>query len=206
MDAEAWDARYADVELVWGREANRFVVAELADLSPGRALDLACGEGRNAIWLAARGWRVTAVDFSAVAVGRGRELAASAGVTVDWVVADVVTHRPEPEAFDLVLIAYLQLPAAELALVLSHAVCALAVGGELLVVGHDRTNLTDGVGGPQVPEILHTPEEVVAGLGGLVVRRAERVRRPVQLETGTTDAIDTLVRAQRPPAPGVRSG
>ena len=198
MDAEAWDARYADAELVWGREANRFVIAELADLSPGHALDLACGEGRNAIWLAARGWRVTAVDFSAVAVGRGRELAASTGVAVDWVVADVVAYSPEPEAFDLVLIAYLHLPAAELARALGHAVSALAVGGELLLVGHDRTNLTDGVGGPQVPEILHTPEEVVAGLGDLVVRRAARVRRPVQLETGATDAIDTLVRAWRP--------
>src|SRR5215217_7896374 len=76
MTPDDWDRRYAEPRLVWSAEPNRFVVEEVADLPPGRALDLACGEGRNALWLAARGWDVTGVDFSGVAVGKARRMAA----------------------------------------------------------------------------------------------------------------------------------
>lgn len=193
MDATAWDRRYAEAQLVWSAEPNRFVAAELAGLPPGRALDLAAGEGRNAIWLARRGWQVTAVDFSAVAVDKGRELARQAGATVDWVVADVLTYEPGDE-FDAVVIAYLHLPPAALRPVLSHAVAALAPGGTLLVVGHDRTNLEHGTGGPQDPTVLYEPDAIVAQLGGLNVERVERVHRPVDDKI----AVDTLVRARRP--------
>jgi 2-polyprenyl-3-methyl-5-hydroxy-6-metoxy-1,4-benzoquinol methylase len=65
---EDWNARYAASELLWTAEPNRLFAAEIAGLEPGRALDLACGEGRNAVWLAEQGWRVTAVDFSDVAL------------------------------------------------------------------------------------------------------------------------------------------
>src|ERR1022692_4898294 len=75
MKSEEWDKRYAGQELVWTAEPNRFVVAELKDLAPGRALDLGAGEGRNAVWLASAGWQVTAVDFSAVGLDKGRRLA-----------------------------------------------------------------------------------------------------------------------------------
>ncbi|MFE1785435.1 class I SAM-dependent methyltransferase [Streptomyces sp. NPDC059506] len=76
VDSREWDERYASRELVWGAEPNRWLVREVEDLAPGRALDLAAGEGRNALWLADRGWRVTAVDFSRTALDRGRRLAA----------------------------------------------------------------------------------------------------------------------------------
>ena len=89
MDAEAWDERYADSELVWSVEPNQFVAAECADLPPGRALDLAAGEGRNSIWLARRGWDVTAVDFSQAGLDKGRRLAGE--LEIEWVCADVVT-------------------------------------------------------------------------------------------------------------------
>ena len=105
----AWDERYAGSELVWSAEPNQFVGAECADLPPGRAVDLAAGEGRNAIWLARRGWNVTAVDFSQVALDKGRQLAGD--TAVDWVCADATTWRGE--GYDLVVLAYLQLPAAE---------------------------------------------------------------------------------------------
>ena len=95
MDSSGWDARYgAAPELVWTAEPNRFVVEELAGLRPGRALDLAAGEGRNAVWLAERGWEVTAVDFSAVAATRGQQLARERGVDVTWVVADLLGYAP----------------------------------------------------------------------------------------------------------------
>ncbi|MFF5173384.1 class I SAM-dependent methyltransferase [Micromonospora sp. NPDC000089] len=199
MDSTEWDARYAAApELVWTGEPNRFVVETTGDLPPGDALDLAAGEGRNAVWLAARGWRVTAVDFAAVAVARGRELAAARGVPVDWRVADVTTELPEPDRYDLVLISYLHLPAAQRASVLAGAAAALRPGGTIVVVGHDRANLDGGVGGPQDPTVLLTPEAVVDGLAGLRVRRAGTVRRPVTADGSTVDALDTLVVATRP--------
>ncbi|SCF04467.1 Methyltransferase domain-containing protein [Micromonospora viridifaciens] len=200
MDSSAWDARYADTpDLVWGVEPNRFVVESVEGLTPGSALDLAAGEGRNAVWLAERGWRVTAVDFSPVAVERGRELAARRGVPVEWRVADVTAYRSVPGSYDLVLISYLHLPAADLAGVLASARRALRPGGALVVVGHDLANLTGGVGGPQDPKILLTPEAVVDGLAGLRIRRAETARRPVPTtDGGSVDALDTVVVATRP--------
>jgi SAM-dependent methyltransferase len=197
MDSEAWDERYAAVDLVWSAEPNRFLAAEVADLRAGRALDLACGEGRNAIWLAERGWEVTAVDFSRVAIDKARRLAEARGVTVTWAVADVVTATLQPRAFDLVVVLYLQLPARERATALGHAAGAVAPSGTLLVVGHDSTNLTDGWGGPQDPDVLYGPDDVVDAIGDLEIVRAERVERDVATDHGTKHAIDVLVRATR---------
>jgi SAM-dependent methyltransferase len=198
MDADAWDRRYAESELVWGAAPNRFVKAELSALPAGRALDLACGEGRNAIWLATRGWQVTAVDFSPAAIDKGRRLAERAGAAVAWRVADVLAYEPPPEGFDAVLVTYLHVPPTELERIWAIATRAVAVGGTLLIVGHDRTNLTEGLGGPQDPALLYDLEVIAGSLTGLRVERAERIRRPVPTASGTRDAIDTLVRATRP--------
>jgi SAM-dependent methyltransferase len=194
---EDWNERYARKELVWTAEPNRRFAAEVDGLEPGRALDLACGEGRNAVWLAERGWRVTGVDFSDVALAKAAELAASRGVDVDWVVADVLDHRPEARAFDLVAVLYLQLPRDELLHALETAAGALAPGGTLLVLGHDTTNLTHGHGGPKDASVLYTAADVVPALGELVVERAEAVERTVPLADGETVAIDAFVRAHR---------
>ena len=150
----------------------------------------------RSVWLAARGWQVTAADFSAVGLDKGRRLAEDRGVAVDWVRADVRDYQPEPGSFQLVLVAYLQFREAELDGVLRRAAAALAPGGVLLVVGHDVTNLTEGTGGPQDPAVLHSPESITRSLGDLTVVRAERVRRPVS--GSPRDAVDTLVRAIRP--------
>ena len=200
MDHKDWNERYAAQELLWGAEPNRFVEEELRDVPPRRrALDLACGEGRNAIWLAKLGWVVTAVDYSEVALGRARRLAAGQHVDVEWVQADVTSFAPAADAFQLVIVAYLQLPEAERRAVLAHAAAALGRGGILFMVGHARLNLTQGVGGPRQPEVLWEPAEIrqeVTGLG-LTVRRAEHVRRPVETAEGVKDAIDTVLRAER---------
>ena len=104
MDADAWDERYAASELVWSAAPNRFVEAECADLPPGRAVDLAAGEGRNAIWLAGRGWRVTAVDFSRVALEKAARVVAGseAADRVEWVCADATTWTGE--GYDLAVV------------------------------------------------------------------------------------------------------
>ena len=194
---EDWNARYAQKELLWTAEPNRLFAAEVAALGPGHALDVACGEGRNAVWLAERGWHVTGVDFSDVALAKAAELAASRSAEVDWVLADVLEYQPE-RSFDLVAVLYLQLPADELARALRVAASALAPGGTLIVLGHDTTNLTDGYGGPKDASVLFTPEQVVAALDRLEVDRAERVRRTVAVNGGEAVAIDALIRARRP--------
>jgi SAM-dependent methyltransferase len=198
MNQAAWDERYAGPNLVWGAGPNCFVAEELVALAPGRALDLGTGEGRNAIWLAERGWQVTGVDFSAVGLARAAELARQRGTGADWVKADLLSYQPAPAAYDLVLIAYIQLPAEELAYLVRTAVTALAPGGTLLAVGHDRDNLDRGYGGPQYPDVLWTAASVAAALDGLTVERAEQVRRHVQTADGERVAIDTLVLAARP--------
>jgi SAM-dependent methyltransferase len=193
MDSAGWDERYRGEDLVWGAPPNRFVEAEFAGRAPGRALDLAAGEGRNALWLAELGWQVTAVDFSPVAAERGRQLAQERGVNVDWVVADLRAYLPGEAVADAVLVVYLHLPPAERAPILARAVRALAPGGLMFVVGHDVTNLSDGIGGPQDPTVLYSPESIAMELDDLRILRAERVRRPVAHEGATVDAIDTLV-------------
>jgi SAM-dependent methyltransferase len=199
LDSEGWDRRYAGRELVWTAEPNRFLVAETEALAPGRAIDLACGEGRNAVWLAQRGWQAVGVDFSQVGLQKARELAAARDVSVEWVAADLLRYRPDPRAFDLVLIFYLQLPAAERQPILQAAAEAVAPGGMFLLVGHDSSNLQHGYGGPQNPAVLYTAPDVVADIdgGGLQIVRADCVRRPVQTSDGERVARDALVRARR---------
>lgn len=195
MRREDWNRRYEEKELLWTATANRFLVAEASDLAPGHALDLGCGEGRNAIWLADLGWRVTAVDFSDVAIAKARERAAREGVKVDFVCADLLDFEPEPGAYDLVIVLYLQLPAEERRLVLSRAAGAVAAGGTFLLIGHDLTNLSEGTGGPSDPGVLYTPDDIVSELSGLEIEKAERVLRNV--EDADRPAIDALVRGRR---------
>ena len=203
MSRHDWDRRYEASGLIWSGEPNRFLSAEVEGMAPGRALDLACGEGRNAVWLASRGWDVTGVDFSARALEKARALATERGVTLRLVEADLGEYAPTPGCADLVAVLYLHLPAPQRAAVLARAAAALAPGGTILVVGHDLLNLTEGHGGPREASVLTTPEAVAAELEGLTIERAERVRRPVATPDGERDAIDTLVRASRPPAPAL---
>jgi len=200
MDREDWNQRYAGTELLWTAQPNRFLVAETEGLPPGRAVDLACGEGRNAVWLAERGWRVTGADFSDVALEKARSLAAARAVEVEWVHADVTAWRPEPGAFDLAIVLYLQLPAGERRAALRAAAAALAPGGTLLVVAHDTANLEHGHGGPKDPAVLYTAADAAADVAGsgLEVERAEVVERPVETPEGERIALDALFRARRP--------
>jgi SAM-dependent methyltransferase len=193
VDARSWDERYAGADQVWSTAPNQFVEAELAGLPPGDALDLACGEGRNAIWLARRGWRVTAMDFSSVAVERGRSLAGD--LEIEWRVGDALTS--DLPQVDLVVLAYLQLRPDERSLAVRRAWAALRPGGTFFLVAHDSTNLTEGTGGPQDPTVLYTAEDVLTDLADAHphVRRAERVERPVISPEGPVIAYDALVHA-----------
>jgi SAM-dependent methyltransferase len=196
--SEYWDERYASMPSVWGAEPNRWVAEQLAELAPGTAVDLACGEGRNAVWLAGRGWRVYAVDFSAVALEKGRELERRnpPRVAISWFVGDV-TEFVSPEPVDLALICYLQVPATARRTTVRNAAESLAPGGTLLMIGHDSRNLTDGAGGPQDPAVLFTAGEVAEDLSGIemTIQQAGEVLRPVP--GADRPAIDALFRATR---------
>jgi SAM-dependent methyltransferase len=197
---ERWNRRWAGEERVHaGTAPSRFLVAEVAGLRPGAALDLACGAGRNAVWLAEQGWQVTAADFSGVALRMARSLAARRRTAVDWIEADLLAWTPPVRAYDLVCVLYLQLPAPERRTVLARAAGAVRDGGTLLVVGHDLLNLTEGWGGPTQPDVLFTPDDVVTEIGDLRVEQARRVRRPVEDAGAAHEAIDALVRARRVP-------
>lgn len=196
MRPEDWDERYASAENLWSAKPNRFLVAEVEHLEPGRALDLACGEGQNAIWLAARGWDVIGVDYSEVAVAKARSRAARESVSARFVCADLVEYEPESTAFGLVLVLYLHVPTSERRRILAKVAGALGPGGTFVLVGHDLTNATAGVGGPSDVDLLYTPDQIASELPDLVLEKATTVLREVAGEK--RDAIDTLVRARRP--------
>jgi SAM-dependent methyltransferase len=199
MDPSTWDERYRSSELVWGAQPNQFVRQECESLAPGDALDLACGQGRNALWLARLGWRVRGIDYSPVAIERARRLTTDekpeVAARLTWTVADATQPGVEDRSADLVVIAYFQVWPDDLARMLRNAAAALRTGGTMVVVGHDRRNLTEGVGGPQDITRLHDPETMRAQLEdlGLVVDQARTVER--QTDEGT--ALDTLVRCHR---------
>jgi SAM-dependent methyltransferase len=186
---EGWDERYRERGPEPG-PPEQALVAALSPLRPGRAVDLGCGTGRHTLWLATRGWCVTAVDFSAVGVERGRAAAERRGLSVDWVVADV-RHwgPPSPLPVDLVLAARIRLPVP----VLQAASGWLGPGGRLVVLGHAVEPGREPLDGPRDPALRHTEESLRAAAAGLAVERLDRVERP----TPAGLAVDLLLVAQR---------
>lgn len=193
-----WDERYRTKGYVWGVDVNQFVEQHLSDLPPGRALDLGSGQGRNAVWLARQGHAVTAVDLSSVAAEQGARLAAEVGVDVDFVTADVTSWRPPAEAFDLVLLSYLQLPDVDRQKAHRAAVAALKPGGLLFLIAHHRDNLEHGAGGPQRPEVLPTEADLAADFADLDIELNHVVRRAVEVDGEAREAIDVMVVARKP--------
>lgn len=192
MNSEGWDDRYGEADLVWSAEPNLFLPPLVEALTPGTAIDVACGEGRNAVWLARQGWAVTGVDFSPVGINKARQIAGD--THVDWVVDDATTYRPG-KAFDLVIIFYLQLPQDQVATAFEHAIAAMAPGGTFFAVGHALSNLTDGYGGPPMPEILWSEDRIAPLLTGLeIVELGERER---YVEAADATAIDLVAWATR---------
>ena len=135
---EFWDERYGSADRIWSGRPNVQLVGQVTDLPPGDALDVGSGEGADAIWLASRGWRVTAVDVSAVALERAARAAEAEGVQamITWEQRDLLSWDPEPERFDLVSAQFMHLPRPAQDSMHTRLAAAVRPGGTLLIVGH----------------------------------------------------------------------
>ena len=201
VDRHGWDERYGAREQTFVRDPNRLVAAEVEPLAPGRAIDLATGEGRHAVWLASRGWKVLAVDFSTVGITRAAARAREEGRDVAFAAADVYALRLPRASFELVLCSFFHPPPEQRRHLYPAVAEALAPGGSLVQVSYDVRNATEGTGGPKDPSMLVDPPVVAAELAslGLTVTRADTVKlRTPTLDGEEVDVVDAIVHAVKP--------
>lgn len=203
FDQTFWEEEYRSHSAVWSREPNRTLVREASELSPGTALDAGCGEGADAIWLAARGWQVTALDVVAVALERAAAYAAAAGDEVagriEWVQADLGSWEPGPRRFDLVSAQYVHLPAGHREL-WQRLAAAVSPGGWLLIAGHHPSDLHTTMQRPNHPELYFTGADVLAALEPdrwEVVTDDAPERTATDAEGRPVTIRDTVFRARR---------
>jgi SAM-dependent methyltransferase len=168
FDQAYWDERYRSATHLWSGEPNRYLVSEVSELSPGTALDAGCGEGADAIWLAARGWQVTAVDVAAVALERAATNAATAGDEVagriDWRQVDLTSWDPGQQSFDLVSAQYIHLPTGQREPLWQRLAAAVRPGGSLLIAGHHPSDLQTTIRRPRHPELFFVGADILAAL------------------------------------------
>ena len=205
--AEFWDARYSSASALWSGNPNRHLVAEvggLSGLAPGTALDAGAGEGADAIWLADRGWQVTAVDISGVALGRAAEHAAKAGdevaARIRWQREDLIEWTPPERTYDLVTSQYIHLPGDLRHTFFARLAAAVAGGGTLLIVGHHPSDLDTTLQRPNHPELLFTGDELASEIGGdgwEIVTNVAAERETTDPDGQPVTAHDTVFRARR---------
>jgi SAM-dependent methyltransferase len=201
---DAWEERYRSSAAIWSGRPNPPLVDEAADLAPGVALDIGCGEGADALWLAARGWRVTGVDFSATALDRAAAHADALGAEVagrvTWLQADLTGWTPSAGTFDLVSAHFFHLPEEQRRALFARLADAVSPGGTLLVVGHAALDLQTTMHRPDVPGMFWTAEEVADSLdaGRWEVLVAEERPRPGRDPEGREVTLhDAVLRARR---------
>ena len=190
-----WNRRYQAVDRLWSTEPNAVLAGLAAELPPGRALDLGAGEGRNAIWLAKLGWRVTALDVSGVALARAAQRAAHEGVHLECVEGDWREYRPGASRFDLAVLAYMHSDVDDRAYLFGWVAEALAPGGYLFVIG---VHVVDqGLRGPPDPERLYTPERMRDALRGFDLLRCESLVYEAERNEGPRQVTDVVGIARR---------
>jgi SAM-dependent methyltransferase len=204
MNEAFWDQKYHSSSTLWSGRANPNLVAEAVDILPGAALDVGCGEGADAIWLAQQGWRVTAVDLSTVALERGAahalEVSADVAQRITWLHADLTEWVPVAASYDLVSAQFLHLPKDQRELLYRRLAESVAPGGTLLVVGHHPSDVETTVPRPPVPELYFTASDVAASLApkewATLVDEA-RARQTLDPDGRTTTIHDAVLKALR---------
>jgi thioredoxin reductase/SAM-dependent methyltransferase len=198
---EGWDERYrSHPTAIWSGNPNPGLLAAAAELPPGRALDVGCGEGADALWLAENGWQVDAADISSVALGRAAAHGRERNLEVNWMHADLLASPPEAGAYDLVNAQFLHLPRKERQELYAALAEAVRPGGTLLIVAHHPSDLATSVRRPHLPEMFFTPEELVAELDPArwqIVVADTRPRTATDGEGVTVTVHDTLLQARR---------
>ncbi len=199
-----WDERYASKPAIWSGDPNPQLVAETSTLTPGTALDAGCGEGADAIWLAERGWRVTAVDISSVALGRGaaqsQKVGSDVAERVSWRQVDLRTWEPEPQTYDLVSAQFMQLPAPQRDPFFSGLAAGVASGGTLLVVGHSPSDLQTTAHRPPCPERFFTAGDIASILDlrqWTIAVQESRPRETLDPEGNPVTVHDEVLAARR---------
>ena len=189
---------------------NASLVSEADELPPGLALDPGCGQGTDAVWLASRGWRVTAVDFVATALQRAREYAATRDAEVagriDWVEADLTTWTPTERRFDLVSSQYVHLPAAPRAALFRRLAAAVAPGGTLLLVGHHPSDRETSIARGEERDLYLTAEDAAVDLdpGAWEILVSEARPRPATDPQGRAVTVhDAVLVARRRGVPAM---
>ncbi|HEX4519642.1 MAG TPA: class I SAM-dependent methyltransferase [Gaiellaceae bacterium] len=208
-DRGYWDELWARVlrehpDRVAGRPPNAHLTRELSGLEPGRALDAGCGHGSDTLWLAAHGWRVTAVDFSAAALAHARSTAEAAGpelaARIEWIEADLATWTPQTGRFELVVSLYVHV-AGTVAEMVRRLAAAVAPGGTLLLVGHRPI---DPVTGAATPAAGQRQVSVDAALAALDPAEWEFVVAEDRPRAAEGTGVDAVIRATRLRAPDER--
>ena len=206
FDESFWDERYrqhGQHAPVWSGQPNPQLVAEAADLAPGSALDVGAGEGADAVWLARRGWRVTAVDISSVALGRAAAAVdgePDTAARITWQHQDLTVSPPPAGTFDLVSAQFLHLPAPQRDGVYSRLAASVAPGGTLLIVGHHPSDLETSVRRPSAPGLLFTAEQLAAELDPHeweIVTCTSRPRATADSDGAPVTVRDSVLRAKR---------
>jgi SAM-dependent methyltransferase len=204
MDQAFWDERYRSTSALWSGHPNPQLVTEAANLAPGRALDVGCGEGADAIWLAERGWLVTAVDISTVALARGAARAAEGSAVIarriTWLHADLSGWIPEAAHYDLVSLQFMHLPTEPRDSLFRRLAASVAPGGSLLIVGHHPSDLQTTAMRPPTPDLLFTAADAAASLDRhewRIVVSAARPRAIADPDGHPITVHDTVLRAQR---------
>jgi len=196
---EEWDERYSEHDQMWSGEPNGSLTVEVAELMPGRALDVGCGEGADAVWLAQRGWTVTAIDVSTVAIDRARAASNLLGITVEWIAGDVLTHMLDDRAFELVSVHYPAFLFDRDAAAVERIISLVAPGGTLLVVGHalDHDARAHAAEHGFDPDAYVAPADFVADLDDAWQVEVHEQRPRVHPPAGSIHADDIVVRARR---------
>jgi SAM-dependent methyltransferase len=204
FDQAFWDERYRSHPTLWSGNPNGHLVSEAEGLTPGSALDVGCGEGADAIWLSERGWRVTAVDISPVALQRGvanaEQIGAVVAARIDWVQADLTAWDPGPDRFDLVSTQYMHLPSALRQKLFDRLAAAVAPGGTLLIVAHHPSDLQTTMPRPHEPDLYFTGDDIAGSLDArdwVVVTNTAAARTTTDPNGNSVVIHDTVLRARR---------
>lgn len=182
MSKDFWDKRYSEKEFAYGIEPNQFFKEQIEKLSPGRALFLGEGEGRNAVYAAKQDWQVDAVDFSSSAKDKALRLAEENKVKINYEVCDLSNYKFKENYFDLIVMIFVHLPIELRTIVFSTAISSLKQNGKMIIEAFNKEQINNTSGGPQSLDLLYSEKDVLSLVHDLRVETLES--KTIELDEG----------------------